>query len=65
MTDFNHEGVWQDSDNFEAYKKGESISFDRDFADGGFRIAIDGYTIETFHMNAEQFAAFKKWIMEN
>jgi hypothetical protein len=61
----NHEGTWQDEDSFEAYKKGESVSFDRDFTDGGFRIAIDGYQVETFHMNAEQFAAFKQWIMEN
>ncbi len=60
-----HEGVWQDKSDFEAYKKGESISFDKSFADGGFRVAIDGYTVETFHMNAEQFAAFKKWIMED
>jgi hypothetical protein len=61
----NHEGTWQDKDSFEAYKKGESVSFDRNFVDGGFRIAIDGYTMEVFHMNAEQFAAFKQWIMEN
>jgi hypothetical protein len=61
----NHEGTWKDEDSFEAYKKGESVSFDRDFMDGGFRIAIDGYQVETFHMNAEQFTAFKQWIMEN
>jgi len=60
----NHEGTWQDGNNFEAYKKGKSVSFDRDFKDGGFRIAIDGYQVETFHMNAEQFEAFKQWIQE-
>jgi hypothetical protein len=48
----NHEGTWKDEDSFEAYKKGESVSFDRDFMDGGFRIAIDGYQVKTFHMNA-------------
>ncbi len=61
----NHEVTWQDKDSFEAHKKGESVSFDRNFTDGGFRIAIDGDTMEVFHMNAEQFAAFKQWIMEN
>jgi hypothetical protein len=60
----NHEGTWKDEDSFEAYKKGESVSFDRDFKDGGFRISVDGYQVETFHMNAEQFAAFKQWIQE-
>jgi hypothetical protein len=58
-----HEGAWQDQDSFEAYKKGESVSFDR--SDDGFRIAIDGHSTEIFHMNADQFAAFKKWIQEN
>jgi hypothetical protein len=58
----NHEGTWQDKDSFEAYKKGESISFDRH--DGGFRITIPGYNTEVFRMNAEQFAAFKQWIQE-
>jgi hypothetical protein len=61
----NHEGTWEDKDSFEAYKKGESVIFDRGFMDGGFRIAVDGYTMEVFHMNAEQFAAFKQWIMES
>jgi hypothetical protein len=61
----NHEGTWQDKEDFEAYRPGESISFDRSYPDGGLRVAIDGYTIETFHMSAEQFAAFKQWIMEN
>jgi hypothetical protein len=61
----NHEGTWQDGDIFEAYKSGESVNFDRSYVDGGFRIAFDGYQVETFHMNAEQFAAFKQWIMEN
>jgi hypothetical protein len=61
----NHEGTWEDKDSFEAYKKGESVSFDRAYIDGVFRIAIDGYTMEVFYMNAEQFAAFKQWIMEN
>jgi hypothetical protein len=59
----NHEGTWKDKDNFEAYKKGESVSFDK--SGDGFCISIDGYQVETFHMNAEQFAAFKQWIMEN
>ena len=59
----NHEGTWKDGDNFEAYKKGESVSFDK--SGDGFRIAVDGYGIEIFRMNAEQFAAFKQWIQEN
>jgi hypothetical protein len=29
----NHENTWQDKDSFEAYKKGEEISFDRNFVE--------------------------------
>jgi len=60
---FKHEGAVQNKDTFEAYKKGESVSFDR--SDDGFRIAIDGHSTEIFRMNADQFVAFKKWIQEN
>jgi hypothetical protein len=55
-------GVWKDRNTFDAFKKSESISFDR--VDGGLRIAIDGYMTEIFRMNAEQFAAFKEWVKE-
>jgi hypothetical protein len=59
----NHEGTWKDKDDFVAFKKGEEISFNKS-GDGCF-ISVDGYQVETFHMNAEQFAEFKQWIMEN
>lgn len=59
------QGVWQNETDFEVIQRGATFSFDKCYADGGCRVAIDGYTMETFHMTGEQFAAFKKWIMEN
>ena len=60
------QGVWvsQDRSEFEVTKRGETVEFSKE-SDGEFYIAIDGYQRETFRMNAEQFAAFKQWVMEN
>lgn len=60
------QGVWvsQDRSDFEVYKRGETVEFTKD-SNGEFYIGIDGYQLETFRMNAEQFDAFKRWIMEN
>lgn len=33
--------------------------------DGSFYIRVDGYQVETFTMNAEQFAAFRDWIIRD
>ena len=60
------QGVWvsQDRSDFEVTKRGETVEFTKD-VNGEFYIGIDGYQLETFRMTAEQFDAFKRWIMEN
>jgi hypothetical protein len=40
MIDFNHEGAWQGNNTFEAYKKGERVSFERDVVDGGVALPL-------------------------
>lgn len=57
-------GVWQCGDDFEVTNRRGTVEFGKQ-SDGGFYIAVDGYYKETFHMDAEQFAAFKQWVMEN
>ena len=51
---------------FEATSERDTADFEK-FEDGSFRVAVEhGYEgREVFYMNAEQFAAFKKWVMEN
>ena len=61
----NRNTIWSDENSFEASDRGSSIEFDKS-PDGGFRVGFDiGRNSEVFHMTAEQFAAFKKWVMEN
>lgn len=62
MTD----NVWI-SDNktmFEATKTNVTFECKKN-ADGSFYIRVDGYQAESFMMNAEQFAAFKDWIVSD
>lgn len=63
-------GVVQDKTWFEASNRGDIGDFKK-FEDGTFRVAVKhGIEYEHsvkmfFYMNTEQFAAFKKWVMEN
>ena len=64
-------GVWQaqNSTIFEVATKYEVANFEK-WDDGTFHFFIDAYNHEhtlflAAAMTAEQFAAFKKWVMEN
>lgn len=57
--------VWvsQDRSEFSVYCRGVTVEFCKE-ADGEFYIAMDGRDgEESLRMTAEQFDAFKRWIM--
>lgn len=58
--------VWisNDKTTFEAAKTNVTFECQKN-EDGSFYIRVDGYQAETFTMNAEQFAAFKDWIVRD
>ena len=57
--------VSKDRRDFYVYRYGVTVEFCKE-ADGEFFIAMDGRDgVESLRMNAEQFDAFKRWIMEN
>lgn len=57
--------VSQDRSEFNVYRSGVTVEFSKEL-DGEFFIAMDGRDgEESLRMTAEQFDAFKRWIMEN
>lgn len=57
--------VSKDRRDFNVYRHGVTVEFSKEL-DGEFYIAMDGRNgEENLLMTAEQFDAFKRWIMEN